>query len=84
LEKASGRLLFHDDTLPQSANFCELKILDESAHEMAVEMTTRTIHLKFTDEHRPPEPPAIVGGKSAGKKRLSGLFGIGRKLLGGE
>jgi len=84
LEKASGRLLFHDDTLPQSANFCELKVLDESAHEMAVEMTTRTIHLKFTDEHRPPEPPAIVGTKSAEKKRLSGLYGIGRKLLGGE
>ena len=84
LDKASGRLLFHDDTLPQSVNFCEFNVLDEPAREMAVQMTKKTIHLKFTDQHRPPEPPAIVGGETGGKKGQSGLWGIGKKLLGGE
>ena len=84
LEKASGRLLFHDDTLPQSANYCELKVLDESTHEMAVQMIKKTIHLKFTDRHRAPEPPAIVGRGSRGKKGSSGLQGILNKLLDGD
>jgi len=81
LEKASGRLLFHDDTLPQSANFCDLSVLDESAHEMVVEMIKKTIHLKFTNRSRPPEPPAIVGWEKAGKKGSTGLQGILDKLM---
>jgi outer membrane protein assembly factor BamB len=85
LEKTSGRLLFHDDTLPQTnANYCDLKVVDEHSHEMAVEMTSRTVQLKFTDRHRPPEPPAVVGGESVGKSGSSGLYEITRKLLGGD
>jgi hypothetical protein len=84
LEKASGRLLFHDDTLHQSANYCQLKVLDESAHEMAVQMTKQTIHLKFTDRPRPPEPSAMVGGDNAEKKGSSGLYSIFGKLWDGE
>ena len=84
LEKASGRLLFHDDTLPPSPNYCELKVVDERSPKMAVEMNSQTIQLSFTDRPRPPEPPAIVGGASVGKNGASGLYEITRKLFGGD
>lgn len=84
LEKSSGRQLFHDDTLPQSPNFFELKAVDSVANELIVEMTSRTIRLKFTDEPRSPEPPAIVGVETTDKKESSGLYRIYKKLLGEE
>ncbi len=85
LEKATGRLLLHDDTLPVSgANYCVIRATDTEEHQVAIEMASRTVQLTFTDRPRPPEPPAIVGGEFAAKKGHSGLYGIGRKLLGGE
>lgn len=85
LEKASGRLLFQDDTLPQSsANHCEIKVVDPLTHDLAVEMTTQTVRLKFTDHPRPPEPPAKVGGESNVNSGPGGLYGIGKKLFGGD
>jgi outer membrane protein assembly factor BamB len=84
LDKASGRLLFHNDTLPQSANFCNLKVPDPAAREMVVQMTKKTIRLKFTDQPRPPEPPAIVGLDPAGQNGYSGLRGIFDKLMDGD
>jgi hypothetical protein len=55
--------------------------LDQEAPEMIVQMTKKTVHLKFTDQPRSPEPPAIVGLDSVGKKGASGLQGIFDKLL---
>lgn len=83
LEKASGRLLFADDKLPQAAgNYCRISAVQPGEPVVQVEMASRTIRLEFTGEPRPPEPPASIGGASQRKKESDGLFGIGRKIIG--
>ena len=83
LEKATGRLLYHNDKLPQAgANYCALRLVDQSKAEMEVEMASKTVRLKFTDRPRPAEPPAVVDGPPDAPEESEGLFGIGRKLFG--
>ena len=83
LEKASGRLLYHSDTLPHAGgSYCRLRQADPQDAIVDVEMPSRTIRLKFTDEPRPPEPAALVGGEYKMREESTGLLGIGLKLMG--
>lgn len=84
LEKASGRRLFFDDALPPSgANHCVARVVDAEQHEVAVEMASRVVRLKFTDSPRPPEPPAMYEADAASQKGPKGLFRIFQKLGSG-
>jgi len=84
LEKASGRLLFRDENLaPSRSNYCSMKASGpaEEQPEVVLETSSQTIRLAFTNEKRPPEPPAIADIKK--KQGQKGLLGIGKKLIGG-
>ncbi len=83
LEKASGRLLYHGEKLPQTGgNYCALRMVDQNNAEMEVAMASRTVRVKFTNEPRPPEPPANVDSTAKEKESSGGLLEIGKKLLG--
>jgi hypothetical protein len=85
LDKASGRTLFAEDDLPQAGGGqCLARINDAASHQATVEMAGRTILLQFTDQRRPPEPPAMSEVESAGSKTNGGLMGILRGALGGS
>jgi outer membrane protein assembly factor BamB len=84
LDKASGRTLFSQDDLPQAGGGQCLARTDAASHQATVEMAGRTILLQFTDQRRPPEPPAMSEVESAGSKTNGGLMGILRGALGGS
>jgi outer membrane protein assembly factor BamB len=83
LEKASGRVLFADDSLPYSANYFVISTFDES-NEVLVEMANRLVKLKFTDAPRPPEPPAHASSGDESTDGPSGLYKILKRLGGGR
>ncbi len=77
LDKATGRTLFQSDELPQSGGgHCVPRIVDAATHQAAVEMAGQTILLQFTDERRPPEPPAMAEVESSAGKSSRGIMGI--------
>jgi outer membrane protein assembly factor BamB len=85
LDKATGRTLFRSDELPQSGgSHCVARIVDAASHQAAVEMAGQTILLQFTDERRPPEPPALAEVESSSGKASRGLMGILLNLGGSE
>ncbi len=75
LEKSSGRVLFSDEGLPQSANHCAT-VANPETQEVLVEMVSRVVRLKFTDSPRPPEPPATYQATPTEKEGPKGIFGI--------
>lgn len=83
LEKASGRVLFADDSLPYSANYFVVSTFDES-NEVLVEMANRLVKLKFTDAPRPPEPPAHASSDGESTDGPTGLYRILKRLGGGQ
>lgn len=83
LEKSTGRMLFHDDTLPPSPHQCTFQVSEEKSDEATVEMKTRKIKLKFTDRPRAPEPPAMQKAQRKIHKKSGGLQKIGEKFFGG-
>jgi hypothetical protein len=85
LDKATGRTLFQSDDLPQSGGgHCLARVTDAASHQAAVEMAGQTILLQFTDERRPPEPPAMAEVESTAGKTSRGLMGIILNLGGGR
>ena len=69
LDKAAGRTLFQSDELPQTGGgHCVARIVDAESHQAAVEMAGQTILLQFTDQRRPPEPPALSEVESSAGK----------------
>ncbi len=83
LEKASGKMLFHDETLPQSSHHFFLRASDTELNEAVVEMSTRKIKLAFTDRPRAPEPPARKDVQRKVGTGRGGLQKIGEKFLRG-
>ena len=83
LEKATGRLLFHDEKLPPSAHYCLVRASETNDDEAVVEMINRRITLKFTDQPRPPEPPAMSDVQRSVEQGSKGLRKIGENLIKG-
>ncbi|TWU27249.1 outer membrane protein assembly factor BamB family protein [Bythopirellula polymerisocia] len=83
LEKASGRMLFADEGMQNAGNLCLISA-DELAHEVTLEMVSRTVKLKFTDLPRPPEPPATVETNAGDKRGSQGLERIFERLWQGS
>lgn len=81
LEKSSGRVLFAEDSLPQSPHHLSVISLPDS-NEVRVEMVNRLVRLSFTDKPRAPEPPATFEAVAEDKEGPKGLFGIFEKLRG--
>jgi len=75
-------LLFQDDALPQSSYFL-LQAVDSKPDEVVVEMPRRQVRLKFTDQPRPPEPPAMQEVLRSNGTGVKGLQKIGQKFLEG-
>jgi len=75
LEKSSGRVLFSDKGLPQSASHC-VAVANPETQEVLVEMVSRVVRLKFTDAPRPSEPPATYEAAPTEKEGPKGIFGI--------
>jgi hypothetical protein len=83
LEKSSGPMLFHDETLPPSPHYFNFQVSEDDPSEAFVQMNTRKIRLKFTDRPRDPEPPARRNTEGRGSPENSGLQKIGKKIFGG-
>ncbi len=83
LEKSTGRLLFEDDRLPQSSPLL-LRSIDARPDEVLVEMPGRQIRLRFTDQPRPPEPPAMRDALRTDETGSRGLQKIGQKFWQGR
>lgn len=82
LEKATGRVLFADDSLPPSVNHF-LITANPDSHEVDIEMVSRQLRLKFTDGPRPPEPPATADSAPDDHGGPKGLYRILQKFGGG-
>ena len=95
LEKSSGRMLFHDETLPQSPHHFFLRATQADPEgdtngetnweltEAVVEMSTRKVKLQFTDQPRAPEPAARHDVQRSVGSGSGGLQKIVEKILGG-
>jgi hypothetical protein len=81
LEKASGRLLYHQEDLPQSPRHFFLQAADN--RQTVLEMYARKLTLHFTGLPRPPEPPARQGLQPERGASAKGLQKLGQKLFGG-
>ncbi|HMP07073.1 MAG TPA: PQQ-binding-like beta-propeller repeat protein, partial [Lacipirellulaceae bacterium] len=83
LDKGTGRTLYSSDELaPMGAGVCLPRVSDAARHEATVELAGRSLVLRFTDERRPPEPPAMADVESTAAKVSRGLLGILRSLGG--
>ncbi len=82
LEKASGRVLFDNDSLPTSVNHFVLHAAEADQSTLVVEMASREIQLDFSGENRPPEPPAMHQVTAETGKNPKGLLNLGKKLFG--
>ena len=83
LDKATGRTLLRTDELPQNGGGqCLARISDAAQHQATIELAGKTILLQFSDERRPPQPPAMDEVESEEKSGASGLMGIIRKISG--
>lgn len=83
LEKATGRLLYHNEKLPASPHYCSVSAADNEKNEVVIEMINTKINVKFTDKPRAPEPPAMSDVQRDEEKGVSGLREIGNKLFRG-
>jgi len=84
LEKASGRRLAQYDELPAAGgNHCLVEISTLDHNEISIQMARETVQLHFSDLPRPPEPPELSEATTGANKGKKGLFGIGKKILGG-
>jgi outer membrane protein assembly factor BamB len=81
LDKATGRTLFSGDDLPAATpGMCMARVTNAARHEAAVELGGRTILLEFTNDRRPPEPPALADVESSAHKTSGGLMRILQNL----
>lgn len=77
LDKKSGRTLYRSDSLPVTGGgHCLVRVQDLEERTIGVEMASRQIRLQFTDQPRPPAPPALAEVEAAGRNRTDGLGGI--------
>jgi outer membrane protein assembly factor BamB len=85
LDKATGRTLYARDDLPHTGiGYCLARASDPAAHEASIELAGRTIVLKFTDDRRPPEPPAMAEVESTANRTSGGVLRIILNLGGGN
>ncbi len=83
LEKATGRMLLHEEKLPQSNNHFSVQASDTEPNVAEIRMRAKKIKITFTDGPRAPEPPAIFEAQRQLGEGVRGLQKIGEKFFGG-
>lgn len=82
LDKATGRTLMRREDLgPNNGGQCVARISDAAQHQATIETAGKTILLQFTDERRPPEPPALAEVEAERKLGWGGVMGIFMKAF---
>ena len=85
VDKATGRTLLAADDIPQGgAGYCLPRVTNAAEHEVTIELPGRSLVLQFTDERRPPEPPAMAEVESGAGRVSRGIMGIFRNVTGAE
>ena len=77
LERATGRLLFHNENMDASSKL-DVSVSDSDPNEIMLSTKSSEVRLRFTQGHRPPEPPFVDDGKRPAEgglyRVLEGLF----------
>ncbi len=81
IDKRSGRTVFRDDALPDTAGgLFEMRAQWDNEPRVSVETSSRLVQLTFTDQPRPPQPPANDELEAVRPRDERGLWGVGRRM----
>ncbi|MEM9353115.1 MAG: PQQ-binding-like beta-propeller repeat protein, partial [Planctomycetota bacterium] len=61
LERATGRLIAHEQQL-ENSHIVEVSISNAEQREISIDMTKKSMQLRFAEGRRPPEPPYMDDG----------------------
>ncbi|HYO23970.1 MAG TPA: hypothetical protein VEQ85_03390, partial [Lacipirellulaceae bacterium] len=83
LDKATGRTLYADDSLPQSGvGYCVATLNDAAQKQVLLDVAGKVMTVTYTAERRPPEPPAMAEVESPPTGASGGILGIFRTMGG--
>ncbi len=81
LDKATGATVYRNDELPAtSGGQFRVRATRDQSPSVDVEMSAKTIRLKFSERPRSPEPPANDLVEAPRKSLGRGLWGVGRRM----
>ena len=81
VDKETGATVYRNDELPDtSGNQFRIRASRDVPPAVNIEMSTKTIRLRFTDEPRSPEPPVNDLVEAPRKSLGRGLLGVGRRI----
>jgi outer membrane protein assembly factor BamB len=81
LDKQTGATVYRNDDLADTpGGQFRIRASHEEPAAVTIEMSTKTIRLRLTDEPRPPEPPANDSVEAPRKSLGRGLWGVGRRM----
>jgi hypothetical protein len=81
IDRNTGATVYRNDDLPDtSGSPFRIRATRGAAPYVDIEMTTKTIRLKLSDQPRPPEPPANDLVEAPRKSLGRGLWGVTRRM----
>lgn len=81
VDKQSGRTVYRDDALPDTAGgMFQIRSRWDADPTVSIDMTSRSVRLTFTLRPRPPEPPANDELEAVQGRDQRGLWGVGRRM----
>jgi outer membrane protein assembly factor BamB len=81
VDKQTGRTVYRNDGLPDTAGgLFHIRARWDTEPEVSIDMSSRTVRLTFTDQPRPPEPPANDDLEAVRGPDERGLWGVGRRM----
>ncbi len=81
IDKSTGRTVYRDDALPDTAGgLFEIRARWDNQPQVSIEMSSRLVRLTFTDQPRPPQPPANDELEAVRPLNQRGLWGVGRRM----
>jgi outer membrane protein assembly factor BamB len=81
LDKQTGATVYRNDDLADTpGGQFHIRASHDDPASVTIEMSTKTIRLRFTDEPRPPEPPANESVEAPRKSLGRGLWGVGQRM----
>ncbi|MBX3434035.1 MAG: PQQ-binding-like beta-propeller repeat protein [Pirellulales bacterium] len=82
LDKATGRTLFRSDELnAAAAGYCQPLVASDAQNVVAIEMSSSTLSLRFTDAPRPPVPPSMAEVEANDSESRQGLNNLLRRAF---
>jgi hypothetical protein len=81
LDRQTGATVYRNDDLADTpGSQFRIRASRDDGAAVNIEMSTKTIRLRFTDEPRSPEPPANDLVEAPRKSLGRGLWGVGRRM----